>query len=764
MRSLTIYSNKKAAWLLLGLLLACGGKSRPTAIQPPAPRLENAPPLWQQTDPSATAPPVSGDLSAEQAEPFARPPLIRVGLTTQAEAVRLSSSAPFRIRAGSQWITTHDVLIEKGIEFVAEGQIYRVQVASFLSRSRAQEHLTRLSEESGLSGSVARQPVTGRFAVCIGSWSTAGGARATVQGLTRLGYEGLRIVAEPSSSHRPSHLVLRLAGARTMRATSLSLVVLPGAPGDWLEVEGVPYRGYMEVFVNSSNRFSIVNIVNLEDYLKGVVPAELSPALFPQMEAIKAQAVAARTYAVRHLGQFAAEGFDLCATPACQVYGGVAIEQRMGSEAVLDTRGEVLTYDGEPIDALYTSTCGGHTEDVQNVFDGPALPYLVSRACYSELPPVQLSSSGALGLSWEAAGAVVVGLATEAELAKGSLGASITVSEASRWAERALARLGQVPCGAFPKGNQPVTAPLLAKAMADVLCWERRLPFLLPTRDVERLVSASEAPELAESERRALAYWIREQWIIPPPAGINSRRALTSIEVLESLYRRIASRGEPPLQEATIMGVGEDQLLVVRDDSEETIGLAPRRYLFRKVTDSIYYSPALSVLPDDRALIHHGDEGVDLIILLSSGTDYDRSSHFSRWTVRKSVSELTEEINEREALGGIVDLKPKRYGRSGRVVELEVVGQERSVSLRGLAIRRWLGIRENFFFIDRQLAPDGSVLAWVFTGGGWGHGVGLCQVGAYGMASAGHGYVEILKHYYTGATIAPWAEIYGEDR
>jgi stage II sporulation protein D len=223
--------------------------------------------------------------------------------------------------------------------------------------------------------------------------------------------------------------------------------------------------------------------------------------------------------------------------------------------------------------------------------------------------------------------------------------------------------------------------------------------------------------------------------------------------VLESLYRLVAGRGDAPLTESTLLGAGPDQIMVESGEAGEVLQLAPRRFLFRKIKENVYYSPSLSLLPGDRVLMHRSGDRVDLLVLLSHGGNFDRSSPFSRWTVRKTEEELTAEINEHQSLGAIVDLRPKRYGRSGRVVELEVVGAGGSTTLRGLAIRRRLGIRENLFFIDRQMAPDGSVAAWVFTGGGWGHGVGLCQVGAFGMAAAGHDYVEILSHYYPGTEV-----------
>jgi len=739
------------ALLQLGLFFACGGKSKPPAEPPslaPGP-LDNAgSPASELSlsdlEPAPSTPPTD----------FPPPPLIRVGLTTRAEAVRLTSSVPLKIRVGSLWIDSHDVLVERQVDGVLEGRVYRLQVGSFLTRSGAEDILTSLKEEVETSGRISREPITGRFAVRVGSFATASGANETRRQLTRLGFETARVVVEPSSSYRPTSLWLRRAGAEAVRTDEMVLLVHPGTRGAWIEVDGSPYRGAIEISVNASNRFTIVNILNLEDYLKGVVPAELSPAVYPQLEAIKAQAVAARTYAIRHLGQFEAEGYDICATPACQVYRGVAVEQRMGNEAVAATRGQVLSFEGKPIDALYTSTCGGHTENVENVFNGPPLAYLVSRPCFSEAPGLRLVSSEVPPTSLEVAGAVVLGLVEAGEVEGGSLNEPATASEFSRWAGRSIARLGQSQCRALMEGQTAVTELAFTRELAGSLCWEGRLPFLLSVRDMERLVPAAETPGLTESERRALAYWIREQWIHPPPDGLNPERVLTRQEVLESLYRLVASRGDAPLTEATVVGVDAErgQIVVRTAETEQTFSLGARRFLFRKTNDKVYFTPALSILSGDRILFHRGG-GVDLIVLASLGVDFDRSSRFSRWTVRKTNQELTRAMNEGRRLGNIIDLRPKRYGVSGRVAELEVVGAERTIVLTGLAIRRSLGIRENLFFIDKQRTRNGDVEAWVLTGGGWGHGVGLCQVGAYGMAMAGYDYLAILSHFYPGTQV-----------
>src|SRR6202163_1472499 len=152
------------------------------------------------------------------------------------------------------------------------------------------------------------------------------------------------------------------------------LVMSPGTkariepPGASIEIESRSYRGAVEVFVNARNTLTVVNELPLEQYLRGVVPNELSPTTFGQIEALKAQAVAARTYIQRNRGQYKNEGYDISATDACQVYLGGGTEDPLASQAVMETRGVIATYDGKPINALYSSTCGGRTESAENVF------------------------------------------------------------------------------------------------------------------------------------------------------------------------------------------------------------------------------------------------------------------------------------------------------------------------------------------------------------------------------------------------------------
>ena len=135
------------------------------------------------------------------------------------------------------------------------------------------------------------------------------------------------------------------------------------------------YRGYFEV-ATAAGGLVLVNVVGMEDYLKGVVPSEMS-ASYPA-EALKAQAVASRSAAISMMGRHGASGFDVCDGQHCQVYGGATSEHPATDEAVKATEGEVLTYDGQTAKAVYSAVCGGRTEDSASVWRRSE-PYLRGR-------------------------------------------------------------------------------------------------------------------------------------------------------------------------------------------------------------------------------------------------------------------------------------------------------------------------------------------------------------------------------------------------
>ncbi len=153
----------------------------------------------------------------------------------------------------------------------------------------------------------------------------------------------------------------------------------PAANG-YIRIGDKSYRGEMILRRAGNERITLINVLDMERYLVGVVPFEIGrPA--GAYEAIKAQAIAARTYAIGGMGSRNALGFDFYATVADQVYGGASGEDSVVSRAVLETRGEIITYQGEPIIAYYSSTCGGRTAAVPEVWPWRnGRPYLKSRS------------------------------------------------------------------------------------------------------------------------------------------------------------------------------------------------------------------------------------------------------------------------------------------------------------------------------------------------------------------------------------------------
>lgn len=162
--------------------------------------------------------------------------------------------------------------------------------------------------------------------------------------------------------------------------TTISIQNTQGRYGSELQMLGKTYRGGITVHANGSGTMSVVNVLGLEQYVQGVVPEEVVPS-WP-VAALEAQAVAARTYALHSMKNKQNNLYDIGTTTADQVYGGKSSEFASTNAAVKHTHGMVLTYQGQPINALFHSDGGGYTEDSVNVW-GNDVPYLKGVVDYS---------------------------------------------------------------------------------------------------------------------------------------------------------------------------------------------------------------------------------------------------------------------------------------------------------------------------------------------------------------------------------------------
>jgi stage II sporulation protein D len=212
----------------------------------------------------------------------------------------------------------------------------------------------------------AQAPYTVRVGLVIAADSATIGSDGPIDVLDADGnrqdaIEGGRVIARPSATG------LDVAG--TSYASPVRLQPRAGM----LQLNGRPYRGILELRRTPQGRLTVINALDLEEYLYGVVRSEMDPRWPP--EVLKAQAIAARSLGLYWAGRYAAEGYDVRATIENQVYGGVAAEDPRSTAAVDATRGIVMTFGGRPVFAAYHTDSGGATENSEFVW-GSVTPYL----------------------------------------------------------------------------------------------------------------------------------------------------------------------------------------------------------------------------------------------------------------------------------------------------------------------------------------------------------------------------------------------------
>jgi len=147
-----------------------------------------------------------------------------------------------------------------------------------------------------------------------------------------------------------------------------------------LELGENSYRGAIIITTESAGAVSFINALNVEDYLRGVVPLEIGTLSEAELEALKAQAVAARTYTYKRMSLNGGKLFDLSSTVTDQVYGGANAEAPTSDMAIISTKDLIMAYNDDIVDAYYHSTCGGSTANVEDVWGGESCPYLRARS------------------------------------------------------------------------------------------------------------------------------------------------------------------------------------------------------------------------------------------------------------------------------------------------------------------------------------------------------------------------------------------------
>ena len=474
------------------------------------------------------------------------------------------------------------------------------------------------------------------------------------------------------------------------------VVVAPGTririepPSAPLEIDTRAYRGAIEIFPNARRTLTVVNELPLEDYLRGVVPNELNPTTFGQLEALKAQAVAARTYIQRNLGQYSKEGYDICATDACQVYFGVRTEDPLATQAVIDTRGVIAAYDGKPINALYSSTCGGRTEDAEHIFN-ERVPYLVSTLCEYKHPKPQVFETTRSIPNWK--------------------DGVLAIARVTNFAE--AARFAGVPERGEPASTEPAALATFIR--------QTFYPAVLTASDLA---------------------FLNEQAIVP--AG-------TSLPRSELLFRIVDRKNAFEWQQGVLVSWDGKtmKLMVAGQPKEYTVN--PDTLIYQRIGDERIALRAGSWIGGE--LIDFRAEGTTIPMLVYrinfANPAADRYSRLALWQVRKTKAELDAAFRALN-IGEFTDMRVLQRGASERPISTEVIGTTGRALVPALRLRTLLALRDSLMSYDIERNAAGAVVGATFFGRGWGHGVGMCQVGAYGMALDGATFDEILRKYYKG--------------
>lgn len=738
-------------------------------------------------------------------------PLIRIGLSTNSSSVSIttgdSSLVAYSPEEPSRMLAANRVSVSARAYRPPEVENFRFEIQNIATAEEADDIAKEAREATGESAIASIDTPTNTWKVWVGGvFETAEEADAFKSLLAEKGFEDAVKVTEKKTIISDDAVALsqqvRSAGKSQVRSLikpigdaqpligppsvdpNLREVIVNGPSevakysslksvsfgsmnerANPIRLNGKAYRGKIEVFVNARGSLTVVNVVPLEEYLLGVVPAELG---LPQIEAQKAQAIAARTYAVANINGYGAQGFDMVPTVWSQVYKGVSIETKMGTQAVRETAGMIATYRGKPIMAYFTSTCGGRTENSENIFDH-AEPYLRGVECSLEghkhfdpflvktiRQPAKLRDESNLELVRLMSLLAVNGFSlTTAQMTDEWFEETPTQGEMSNWLNQLAIKFGKP----FPNITRDTAKPIeLAQILSGFIYTSGAADTLLSDSDVNYQLSFDDAAEIPKERRADIAMLLRDGYFtlhadltIKPNRPFSRGRML---RLIRDIYEK--KKWMPPLQSATTKASIDGKLVLKNGRTDRQIVIKPDVFLFRKFGTQIYPVKEAAVVGGE-AVRYQTDTAGSVWYLEIEPTDMptvaENMSPFTNWSSTLGAGAVQSRLSRYvRGIGTLYDVNIKQKGYSRRAVELEIIGSNGVKTLKGGQIRSALRLKEQLFVMNKRYSGS-TVASYTFTGRGWGHGVGMCQYGAYGLAKMGVKADEIIKHYYTGVDI-----------
>ncbi|MBN2317974.1 MAG: SpoIID/LytB domain-containing protein [Acidobacteria bacterium] len=713
-------------------------------------------------------------------------PTIRIGLTTDDREILISSDGGYYLRENLPEASRQSVRgeirvrVEREEETTGNAPCYRIQVLSLRSRSSAEELRGELSAKHNVPVIIRENEDATSNRIRVGEFQTRAEAQKMLDMLKSSGHPDAFIVEDIRSIAQTGEPVLALRGENNLfYLNRTGFLFIPSSDTGFMTLNGKAYRGLLDIRLNGNSRITVVNQLRLEEYLLGVVPAELSPVTYPEFDALAAQSIAARTYALKNMGRYRSEGFDLTDDDRTQVYQGMAAEQDASDEAVRLTAGLSIYYEDELIDAMYMSTCGGRTEDFSNVYGTSPVPYLKSVFCAIEGTPDDLAATvtgrpGIQGPVLTDDGIIanrdlelarILGIVRpDTEFTPTFLSGTMTEDEALGLIKNTLEIIDK---NRKPSSSSPDTRAGFLKCAAESIFGSDEIQRRISERDAAYYIgNLKDGDAVPESAHSALAYLMQKGlWFPFSDNTVRPNDSVRRIEAILLLLRWAESIRSDFLHHGVFAGpdspgTGGDPVSDLQIKWEEGIRkfrLSDTLPIFRTESGRKVPVDRIRIIGNEKTRFHlNSDKKIDFleVELNPTGAASDRYSPVATWEVTLPLSDVARKLRGLSGdIGEFRNMEPARLGKSGRAVEIRVIGSRTSGVLNGYRVRGALGLRDTLFTLTRKYNPDGSVAEFTFHGRGFGHGIGLCQTGAYGMAKAGKSYEEILKTYYTGVEI-----------
>ena len=451
-----------------------------------------------------------------------------------------------------------------------------------------------------------------------------------------------------------------------------------------------------------------------------------------------------------------------------QVYKGVSIETKMGTLAVQSTRGIVATYHGKPIMAYYTSTCGGRTENSENIFDH-AEPYLRGVECSLEgrrhfepyliktsRQPAKLRDDGNLELVRLMSLFASNGFYLSTPQMTDSWFEDVpNDNDMSNWLNQLAGRFGKT----IPNVNRDTAKPTeLARILTGFIYPPGYADTLLSESDINYQLSFDDAAEIPKDRRADIAVLLRDGYFtIHPDLTLKPNRPFTRAQMIR-LIRQIYEKKKwmPEMLRGEAKPTADGKLILKSGKSEKPLIVRPDVFLFRQFGSTMYAVREAALVGGEEVAYQLDALGAVKYLEIKptdTPTTAENMSPRVYWNKSLSAGAVGSRLSRYvPGIGTLYDVNIKRRGYSRRPVELEIIGSNGVKTLKGGKIRSALRLPEQLFVINKRYSGT-AVTNYAFTGRGWGHGVGMCQYGAFGLAKMGVKYDEIIRHYYTGVEL-----------